>query len=93
MQQTDGGKAFRDILAAGTPVVFDGGMGTSLYEQVTTKFKIRANTYVTVPQQNLCIVHNACAPHFVWAELSALLLHKALKMNAWSSSSRKMLSG
>jgi hypothetical protein len=35
MQQTDGGKAFRDILAAGTPVVFDGGMGTSLYEQVT----------------------------------------------------------
>ena len=32
--QTEGGKAFRDILAAGTPVVFDGGMGTSLYEQV-----------------------------------------------------------
>ena len=36
LMQTDGGKAFRDILAAGTPVVFDGGMGTSLYEQVTT---------------------------------------------------------
>ncbi len=34
MAETDGGKTFRDILAAGTPIVFDGGMGTSLYEQV-----------------------------------------------------------
>ena len=32
--QTEGARRFRDILAAGTPVVFDGGMGTSLYEQV-----------------------------------------------------------
>ncbi|KAJ1479423.1 Homocysteine S-methyltransferase [Baffinella frigidus] len=30
---TPGGKAFRDIVVAGTPVVWDGAMGTMLYEQ------------------------------------------------------------
>ena len=43
--QTPGGKRFRDILAAGTPIVFDGGMGTSLYEQgvLTTRAFEEAN--------------------------------------------------
>jgi hypothetical protein len=30
---TAGGTAFRDIIAAGTPVVWDGAMGSNLYEQ------------------------------------------------------------
>lgn len=32
-EQTAGAKAFRDIIQSKKPVVFDGAMGTSLYEQ------------------------------------------------------------
>jgi hypothetical protein len=33
--QTAGGAAFREIIESKKPVVFDGAMGTTLYEQVT----------------------------------------------------------
>jgi hypothetical protein len=50
VEQTAGGSAFREIIESKKPVVFDGAMGTTLYEQVLL---FKACSDVSVPTETL----------------------------------------